>query len=729
MAEEKISGPMTGAQLLSIIEACERDSLGSPVAAGAAVGMLGKPAATDMTTLEIDRYESINAYYARPIGNEEAGRSSIVIPEIRDTVEWEVPQLMEIFASGPPCVFDPMGPDDVEEAQVQTEAVHHVFTAMNNGLLVIHDMIKDARMLRNGYCQVILKDIQVTEVTRYSGLTEIEMAMVLSEKADEKLEILEQRSEQVDAPLNMQAQDPSQVRPAPLTVYDLKVRRTKTEKRICVEPEPPEEMYISSRTSLPGLDGSDFVMRKTAKTRSSLIEEGYDRAKVEEAPTSQPAWQELVPLARALVTDQLAIENRTDVAMQTVEVRDITMKVDYDGDGIAELRHIVLAGKQILENEEIEEMPHAAIVAARMPHRHTGLSAYDDLIDLQLVKTELVRDSLDGMRLAIRGRVAIDYQNCAEEDLLEWRDNGIVRTKGPPQNAIFPFQHPTDAISQALPMIEWLENQREWRTGIGKDSVTLDAEALQNVTKGGQLAALEASQLKTKLKARLIAEGLKDVYLKIHRLLVRHQDQPLQFQLRGKWVTVDPTQWRSRERMNAVVGLGTGSRESKRADIMLLGQAQEKLSQFGVVGPKQAFRTFTRLCQLLGEESPEQYAMDPDSQEFQQYRQQNPPQPAPQVVAAQARLKAVETQTAARQAESQATERATAARAQAEIAHEALQSQQDREHALAANDAAMWQTLIKTIGQIVAQQLKQDPGANAGQVLADDFQTAARGVE
>ena len=41
--------------------------------------------------------------------------------------------------------------------------------------------------------------------------------------------------------------------------------------------------------------------------------------------------------------------------MQTVEVRNTTLMVDQDGDGIAELRQILVAGDKILDNEEIEE--------------------------------------------------------------------------------------------------------------------------------------------------------------------------------------------------------------------------------------------------------------------------------------------------------------------------------------------------------------------------------------
>src|SRR6185437_8660232 len=92
-------GAMTDVELLQLIAAYERASLGSSVAAGATISSTVFPSQQAMTTLEIDRYNAINTYFARPMGNEIENRSQIVLPELRDTIEWIKPQLMRMFVS------------------------------------------------------------------------------------------------------------------------------------------------------------------------------------------------------------------------------------------------------------------------------------------------------------------------------------------------------------------------------------------------------------------------------------------------------------------------------------------------------------------------------------------------------------------------------------------------------------------------------------------------------
>jgi len=70
-------------------------------------------------------------------------------------------------------------------------------------------------------------------------------------------------------------------------------------------------------------------------------------------------------------------------------------RVDYDGDGIAELRKVCSIGNVILANEEADLIPFAAITPIVFPHRHIGIG-YDDLCEQpSAVKTALIRLFLD----------------------------------------------------------------------------------------------------------------------------------------------------------------------------------------------------------------------------------------------------------------------------------------------------------------------------------------------
>jgi hypothetical protein len=738
VAEDRKSTKMNDEELLTLIASYERASMGSSSAAGATVTSVQGPQGTQMKTLEIDRFDALNMYYARPMGNEVENRSQIVIPELRDTIEWIMPQLMRIFAgSKNVCRFEAEGPNDVEQAQLETEVVNHIFMRENNGFFILHDYFKDALLLRNGYAKVYWEKEQKTAVESYTGLTQMELPQVLQEGENDKVAVLEQRESTVALPGQ-----------PPITVFDIKLRRTTHTGKVCVTCIPPEEVYVSPRAREGLNEDVPFVMHKTNRPRSDLKDDGYDAAWVDSLQGGKPNWLEIDALARNQLTDQTTVESPSDRSMQEIEVREVTMRVDYDGDGIAELRQILVAGDKVGDNEEIEEPAIASCSPVRMPHRHTGISYYDLIGDLQILKTTSMRQGLDGFAIANNLRIGVDWQNVNMDDLLTSRPGGVVRTKGPPSQSLFPIQQDSAIVSQVLPMMEYFDQMREMRTGVGRDTMGLDMDVLQDVTKGGQLAGMAAAGLKIELVARLLAEGVKDIFLKIHGALLRHQDQPLQYELAGKWVQVDPTTWSKRTRVTPVVGLGSGNRLEAQQNLAALTQMQSQLMQFGLIGPKQAYETYKMGAEILGFDSPERFAMDPQSPEFAQHQQQmqqmaQSAPPPPQVQAAQIRA---QTATQQMQADNQSNvlklkkeliqaqgEVISAnARANAEMQHAAQENHQDRMVDVAGHVADIQgqkmdlvQTLVKAFAQILAAQLKQNAAADAGAMLTKDVKEAS----
>ncbi|NUY33287.1 hypothetical protein F0160_22645 [Paraburkholderia sp. JPY303] len=731
---------MSDEELLAQIGQYEKSSLGSSVSTGPSVGGSIKPAAQQMTTLEIDRYNALNAYYARPIGNEVEDRSSVVLPELRDTVEWIMPQLMRMFAAGKPCQFDPENPNDDEQAEIETEVVNHVFMKQNPGFFILHDFFKDALLLRNGYVNTYWLKERKSSVESYTGLTDVELAMLM--QTDDELEILEQTEK-----------DTTIVGPAGVlqhqTCFDIRLRRTRQVGRVCVECTPPEEMRVSP-LARHGLDEAPFSEHERKVPRSDLIEMGFDPEVVESITVAQPTWLDLIELARNEVTDQLSEEEPSDPASQLVTLRTVFIRVDYDGDGISELRRVMVGGDKILSNDECEEVSYSYCSPVRMPHRHVGISYYDLLYDLQVIKTTLFRQALDNIYISNNQRVAVNWNAVNVQDLLTSRPGGVIRVNGPVGDNIVPFVQPSNLMQQILPALEYCDLQREMRTGIGKDTMGVDADALQDVTKGGQLAAMSAAAMKVELVARLLAEGVREVFTKIHKLLMRHQDKPMTLKLTNRWVDVNPGDWRERTQVSVNVGLGSGNREEARANVMMLGQAQRELATFGLVGPKQAYATFKKMAHLLGEENPTQYAMDPDSAEYQQYASQHQPPPNPMVQVAQIReqgamqreqLKAQSTaqETQSKQATenaklqgqlitAQAGERSAQMKAQAELLHAGAQNGADRDIQIAQMQSAEFQTVFRALAQIVASQLKQDAAADAGQIMNHDVSEVQRGA-
>lgn len=723
MAEANKKRQMTERELLALIGQYEKSALGASVSMGPTVGGQLTPAGQKLNTLEIDRYNALNAYFGRPMGNEVADRSQIVLPELRDTVEWIMPQLMRMFAAtSKVCQFDAETPADETQADIETDVVNALFMKENNGFFILHDYFKDALLLRNGYVKVYWQEEKKSTVENYTGLSENEVTELMQPDDESKIEVLEQREYGLQVMTAM-----GQMEVGGISKFDIKLRRTSVVGRVKVECVPPEEILVSPKAR-HNFEDCPFVEHKTKTTKSGLKEQGFDTSKIDTIGNGSPDWMNLVALARNEVTDQLGETAPSDAASEDCDLREVYIRVDFDGDGVAELRRVMIGGDKILENEECEEIPVAYCSPVRMPHRHVGISFYDLLNDLQVIKTTLFRQALDNLYISNNQRTAVNYNNVNLDDLLTSRPGGVVRVNGIPQENVMPMSSDGLMMQQVIPALEYVDGMREMRTGIGKDTMGVDADALQDVTKGGQLAAMSAAALKVELVARLLAEGVKDIFVKMHSTLIRHQDKKLTVQLTGKWIDVNPTEWRERTKVSINVGLGSGNREEARGNMMLLYKLQGQMAQFGLVGPKQAFESYKEGVRILGYENPERFVLDPDSPEYQQIlaqRANQPQQVAPQVQVAninqqtELQSKQIDRQIAESRANSEQAQQLTQLRkelleAQAELQHAAMQSGHDH-----ANDQT--QTLIKVLGQILAAQLKSQPQWNAGQMLAQDF--------
>jgi len=140
------------------------------------------------------------------------------------------------------------------------------------------------------------------------------------------------------------------------------------------------------------------------------------------------------------------------------------------------------------------------------------------------------------------------------------------------------------------------------------------------------MASLSAAGLKQEMIARLLAEGVKDIFIKIQHDIIRHQEEAFDFEVSPRqWKKIDPTSWRPRSRISPNVGLGSGNREEARANVALLGNMQAQLMQFGLIKPQHAYATFKKGCEVIGFENPSEFATDPSEPGYQP--PQTPPDP------------------------------------------------------------------------------------------------------
>lgn len=299
---------------------------------------------------------------------------------------------------------------------------------------------------------------------------------------------------------------------------------------------------------------------------------------------------------------------------------------------MAELRKVVKSGRVVLENEEADVIPFAAITPIIMTHRHFGRSVADMVMDLQLIKSTLMRQVLDNIYLTNSPRQAVlsSAQGVPQanlDDLLTVRPGGIVREYVP--NAVRPLQVPFMG-QYGLQVMEYVDTVSAKRTGVTDNLAGVDSDALNKTARGATIIQNNA-MMRIKLIARIFAEtGVKSLFKLILHCLSTYQDKAMIVRLTDKFVEVDPRGWDTSWDMTINVGLGTGNKDQQLGHLQAIAQAQVGLLQagLGVVTPKNIYNAQARIVENAGFKSVEEFWTDPDQQRQQQ-------QPDPRMVAMQ----------------------------------------------------------------------------------------------
>lgn len=435
----------------------------------------------------------------------------------------------------------------------------------------------------------------------------------------------------------MDAMTPQAVMPAPIT-HDVKILRTRKVRRARAVSVPPEEFGIE-RNARTIADSNYCFHRIPTHTEGSLIAQGYDADQVKELPTYSFS-DNTEQLARDTVDEEMwASGDDANRAARPVEVIEHYIWMDYEGDQKPCLYKVTTGSTgDVLKKdgepdvEEFDVMPFASATPVPIPHRFFGRSIADLVMPAQREKTALKRGALDNLYLHNNPRVEVAEQLAGPntlDDLLVSRPGGIVRTKTP---GGLQWQVVPDITGSIYPMMQYIDAELESRTGLSKQSQGIDANALQNQSATAVAQVFSASQLRVKLIARAMAEGVRDIFSLLHATIRKHGQEAQTVRLRGSWTQVDPRQWKTREDMTIHVGLGTGGKAQQFAQTMALANFQKELLLGGkthLVGDDKLFNTASELTKIMGHKNPDKFFDDPGAKDPQTGQLLHPPQPPP----------------------------------------------------------------------------------------------------
>jgi hypothetical protein len=526
-----------------------------------------------------ERAEAINAYLRRPYGNEVEGRSQVVTGEVAEVIDGALPQLIRVFtASDELGRFDPVGPGDEEAAKQATDYANWVFYKDNRGFALLHDWFKDALLEKTGCLKAYWDEkLDVTEEA-YQNLTDNELLLLMS---DQSRQIVAQEtvSEQVETPQGITA----------VQYHNVVVQKRAKSGRVQIDVLPPEELIVSKKATC--VEDAPFIAHRRLVSRSELISMGFDADQV----NSLPAYNSLdftdERLARYTPGEEPFEQDSLDESMQQAEVYESYIYVDYDGDGIAELRQIFYSSNQILKwsngqdaNIKTDYVPFHVICPLPVPHKFFGQSLADRTLDIQLIKTTITRQILDNIYLINNARMQVVEGQVNLDDLLNVTPGGVVRTKS--AGSVAPITVP-DVTGTAFPLLGYFDSVQAKRTGVSDQQQGLDPNVLQNVTAAAVAATTQAAQGKLELIARIFAEtGVKSLFKGILHLLCKYQDRPRLIRMRGKFVEMDPREWSNQYDVTISVGLGTGTKQEQMAMLQMVLAKQEQIIQaYGPANP------------------------------------------------------------------------------------------------------------------------------------------------
>lgn len=595
--------------------------------------------------LSVQRRDALKWYLGEKYGNEVEGRSQVVDRTVLETVEWVLPALLRIFYAGDKVAqVEPQEPADEESARQQTEYMNYILMRDNKGFQILHTWFKDALLQKLGWVKVFWDIERKIETEKYRGLTDEQYQAII---ADPNVEVISNvqypafgpamgliHSEEVregEEPnpgngLSPLAPSPAgkQMPPGIPSVWDCTLRRTKNEGRVKIIPVAPEEMLVSRRAT--SVQDSPFVCHRRKCTHTELIEAGFDFDTVMNLTPFDEQEYNTERIQRFQKNDEWPYRSsRTDPPMVEVWVNECYVRVDWDNDGLAELRKITVAGDKeyvILDNVEIDEIPFVAITPIPMPHILFGLSLADVVNDLQLIKTVIWRQMLDNLYLANNPRHYVNELQQSEntmDDLLTSRPGSVVRAIGPMEGAIAPLTTPFIA-AQSFPMIQYLEQTASKRSGVNDGNQGIAPDDLNKNSKIGSMGVdmlQEAAAQRVELIARVFAEGVRELCERILGLVARNQQSPRIIKLTGQWTPVDPTSWKHSFELTVTVGLGTGNKDKMVAQLMQILQLQMQAigMQKGIQGPlvtgNNIFQTVKRLVQTMGFKAVSDFISDP----------------------------------------------------------------------------------------------------------------------
>lgn len=582
------------------------------------------------TQIQEERNQALRFYMQLPMGNEVNGFSKYITSDVRDTVDWSIAQLMEMFVTGAsPIRFNPVNAQDVDLADLETKYTSHVIFEENDGFLLFNTWFKDALISKNGIVKAYWEERHDEIPENYESIGYDEYILLLNDNEYEVKKV-EVESDLIGGEFTVDQLAEAVVLMGEAGIqllqsarFEVKGIRHKDSSGVKIENVAPERAFISANQLTLDLSKCDYFGEQMFVSRNELIAQGFEYDLVMNLPTSRFIGDTTDSITRYTKEASNLMGQSATESAELIEVIEHYIRDSKDKN--PKLYCIKTVGDEVIDWEEVDKIPYHVITPKINPYRFYGDSLADEVIDIQYARSNLWRSAFDNIKYSVVPRT----WTKGDVDLEALND--YVPSANIPCGADAEINTLTTPFvaSSAIDVSNVLEQQRAERTGFSKEMAGLDPSALANSTNMMGSAILNLSALRTKMIASTFANtGVKSLFLHVRELMLKYERRDKLFNFNGKFVTIQPRSWIKSRSSTVKTGLGhAGKLEAVNAITNILA-LQEKLvaAQGGVFGdflmPENIYKAIARSLELVGVMDVDTFFKNPEG------AQPPPPEPS-----------------------------------------------------------------------------------------------------
>lgn len=473
------------------------------------------------TTLSAEREKATLEYGMLPTGHlAPQGVSQIVSSDTVEAIEGYTAIIAELlFNNNKIAKFKPLGktPTHYHQSKVASEFTNYAFFKMNPGWALLNTWTKSALMYKNSLVRWDFVEDHEYKFEEYEVIDQNALDLILSEEHVEPVGTLtyEPQVKEINGEKTF------------INVYkDVRLRRKCSKSRVKIENVPTENLRVSKDAS--SLQDATFVGIETEVTRGEArklypdADIQWDKVAVSNVSTkvmsSEEATRKILSGVEAHAQGRgTSVDSEANTPVALVEC---WIRVDRDGDGIAELKHLIYVGGQKVSEEDTDCVQLASFCPFEIPYEFIGLSMADIIRPSTLATTAVMRGFVENVYMTNYSPKLADPNVVDFSALQNMKPKQLIATNGNPQGAVFPLT--PDTISQGtVPLLEYLQIHKEQATGLSKAAQGLNDVLYVSGNSEQKVAQVQsAAQVRIQYMARRFVEtGIKPLVEGVYKLL------------------------------------------------------------------------------------------------------------------------------------------------------------------------------------------------------------------